>query len=114
MAITVENYIDPSTKLVSLKKKPGEVKVLDIDVSRYVRAGDTISFVVDIVATAVGNVPGASPVVVSLKTHNSAQKLQATFTGGTNLENYTISSTFVTVGGDQLEAISMLWVRSVF
>lgn len=114
MVTTVENFIDPTTKLVTLKKKPGEGRLFDIDASKYMRDGDTIDIVSDITATAVGNVSGAAAVTVSLKTHDSAQTLQAKFSGGTDLENYLITATFITTAGDTLEVLCMLWVRSTF
>ncbi len=111
MADARENIVDPDTDLVTLRKRPGEGRLLDVDVSDYIRTGDTVDSVTDIVATAVGKVVGAADVTITLKSHDGVTTLQAKFAGGTDLENYKIDSTFVTVGGDNLHAKSMLWVR---
>lgn len=114
MAIAVENFQDPDTKLVTLRKKPTEAKLLDIDVTKYVRAGDSISQVDNITAAAQGKVTGSTPLTITLKTHDGAQRLQAKFAGGTDQENYLVTADFQTDGGDTLQVKCMLWVRSTF
>lgn len=114
MADARENIIDPDTSFVTLRKKPAELRLLDIDVSDYIRKGDTIASVTSLTATAVGKVTGSAPVDVTLIAHDSVTTIQAKFGAGTDLENYEIDATFVTDAGDTLKVKAMLWVREDF
>jgi hypothetical protein len=114
MVTTVENLIDPTSNLVTLRKKPDESRLFDIDATKYMRTSDTIATLSSLTATAVGNVSGAAAVTVSLPTHDGAQTIQGKFAAGTDLEDYLIVAKFITTAGDTLEVHCMLWVRSTF
>ena len=107
-----ENEIDAETGLLTLEKRPGEARILDIACARYMRAGDTILALTDIVAVARDKVTGSAAVSVTVKTHDSAQRVQAKFGAGTDLEDYVVTATFTTVAGDSLAPQVLLRVRS--
>lgn len=114
MAVKRENIIDPTTGLVTLRKKPDESRVFDIDATKYMRDADTITSITSMVAVAAGNVTQVNPLAIGSKTHDSAQTMQAGFSGGTNGEDYEIDVVFVTTAEPILHVKIMLWVREDF
>lgn len=109
--MATENIIDGATGLVTLAKRPSEARIYDMDCTKYLRVGDAISTLDNLVITNLGKVSGSSDVTKSLQSHNGAQRVQAKYSGGTHAEDYEIQATITTVLGDVLFPKVLLRVR---
>jgi hypothetical protein len=107
----IENLLDAESGLRALWKKPGEVRVFDIDVGPYVRDGAVISTNDISTVTNLGKVSGSGALTAEDEVNDGAQRLQFKVSGGTDLENYRIKIPFVTDAGSELEADVILYVR---
>ena len=108
-------FIDAETGLVTLRKKPGESKKFDVDMTSYMASGDTISAVADPPAQVdMGRVTGTTTITIGTPTHDSAQKVQVRISAGTDGENYKITFIVTTTNGDSLHPDVMLYIREDF
>ena len=91
---------DGRTDLPLVRMRPGETKMLGVDVSGRMRTGATISAVSSVTATSLGRVSGSSALTVA-SAAASGQEIEFLTSGGTVGETYRLRVTW-TVGTETL------------
>lgn len=91
-------------------KQPGDDRLYDFDLSDVLREGDTITSIGAPQQTKAGLVAGSEDLALSGQTF-SGQVAQLRIAGGTDGENYKVTVTVTTAGGDTVEADGWLHVR---
>lgn len=103
---------DPTTGLHILDKTVDESILFDCNLSRRMRAADTIASVTSVEADNRGLVSGSDDVSVGEGT-SSGTTAQVRVSGGTADEEYIITFTVLTAGGDTVTGSGLLQVRAV-
>lgn len=96
--------------LQTLTKQAYEERIFQFDFSGKMEATATISSIVSIISTNLGNVSGSTNVTVA-SAAASAQVAQALFSGGTSGETYQITAKVIDSDGQKLEADGLLRVQ---
>ena len=96
--------------LQTLTKQSYEERLFSFDFSGKMSTSATISSVVSVVVTNLGNVSGSTSVSVA-SIAASGQTVQAVYSGGTSGETYKITAKAIDSDGQKLEVDGLLRVQ---
>lgn len=93
-------------------KQPSETLLFDMDFQRDIRAGESLSAIVDVTIQNQGRVTGSADITPGT-TAVGGTRAQVYIPGGTDLEDYKVTIVCTTSDGETVEGDGLLEVREL-